>query len=78
MFYVKYDVVEEIYKAENTQRTAYGIAAYNAGGGVGDIVEVFHDISDNKQSVSALASKCNELELSIEHFEDVVADFLCE
>ena len=78
MFDVKYDIVEEKYICENAVRVSYGLVAYDARNGVTDIFASHHDISDDKQRVCLLASKCNEAELSLEHFEDVVIDFLNE
>ena len=78
MLDVKYDVVEETYSCENGKRTSYGIFAYGTRNGVSDIFASIHDLSDDKQRVCALASKCNQLGLSLEHFEDVVVDFLSE
>lgn len=78
MLDVKYDIVEETYICDNKSRISYGIAAYDAKSGMTDVFEAFHDISDDKQRVHALVEKCNELGLSLEHFEDVVTDFLSE
>ncbi len=78
MLEVKYDIVEETYRCDDTYRTSYGIAAYDAKNGVGDVFASFHDISSDKEKVYELASKCNELGLDLEHLQDVVIDFLCD
>ena len=78
MFDVIYGIVEETYRCKNAVRISYGIAAYDARNGVSDVFASLHDISDDKQSVCELARKCNELGLSLDHFEDVVIDFLNE
>ena len=78
MFKVRYGIIEETYGCEKNVRTSYGIVAYDAENGVSDVFASLHDISDDKKKVFDLATKCNELELSLEHFEDVVTDFLCE
>lgn len=76
MFSVKYDIVEETYRCDGTVRTSYGIAAYDAQNGVTEVLAALHDISVNEQEICTLVDKCNELSLSLEHFEDVVVDFL--
>lgn len=78
MFDVIYDIVEETYRCNKEVRTSYGIVAYDARNGVCDVVASLYDISDDKQRVYELATKCNELELSLDHLEDVVVDFLNE
>lgn len=78
MFSVKYDIVEETYRCDGAVRTSYGIAAYDAQSGVTEVLAAIHDISVNEQEICTLVEKCNELNLYLEHLEDVVNDFLSE
>ena len=71
---IKYDIVEEIYHFDEKRRTSYGIAAYDTD--VSTVLASVHDISSDMCEIGALAHKCNELELSIEHLDNVVDDIL--
>ena len=75
---IKYGIVEETYRCEDTYRRSYGIAAYNTENGVGDVFASIHDISSDREKVHRLASRCNELGLDLIHLQDVVIDFLCD
>lgn len=75
---ITYGLTEEIYYLENTSRTSYGIAAYADAekDGTVTIVTAVYDITDDKQALSELVSRCNRLKLSTVHLNDVVEDFL--
>lgn len=54
-------------------RTSFGVQAANE---VGHTVAEANDISVDKAKVAHLVQLCNNLELSILHFFDVVDDFI--
>lgn len=75
---VTYGLTEEIYSLGSTSRTSYGVAAYADPEKVGTamIVAYVRDVTEDKQALAELVSRCNRLELSTVHLMDVVEDFL--
>ena len=75
---ITYGVSKETYSYQGQTRTTYGLVAYADADtdGTATIVASARDLSDNRQSVEALASKCNQGNLSLHHFYDVIEDFL--
>lgn len=78
MMNVTYGITEEIYSLGADSRVSYGIVAYadTKESGTASVVAAVHDVTTDKQALSDLASLCNLLELSIDHLDDVVEDFL--
>jgi len=77
---VVYGIIEETYVLGEKSRVSYGIAAY-ANAEVDEtvtIIESIRDISSNKQKLLELVERCNRSGLSIEHFHDVIDDFIAE
>lgn len=65
--------VAELYDNELKQLTIYGIE-YNDGSRKLTIA----DITTDYKRLRRLVDFCNELELEVSQFNDVVEDFLCE
>lgn len=61
------------YSDDNGSHTGYGIVAVKDGS---DVISAALDLPCNKTEVAELVKECNELELSLVHFQDVVEDFL--
>ena len=78
MMSITYGITEEIYSLGAESRTSYGIAAYMDAEeeSTAIIVASVHDITSDKQALTALVSLCNRLELSTIHLNDVVEDYL--
>ena len=77
---VTYGVTEESYSLGGERRVSYGIACYIAveHDGTANIYLSVHDVCADKQKLTAFVEKCNQLKLSLIHFEDVLDDFLSE
>ena len=75
---ITYGISEEIYSSDKEKRKAYGIVAYANFDKekLAVIVDSVRDISSDKKQIEELVRLCNELELSLLHFHDVVTDFL--
>ena len=75
---VKYDIIEEKYRFENTCRISYGIAGYadTEKEGTATIVVSVRDVTADKEKLTRLIRICNRLKLSACHLRDVVEDFL--
>ena len=69
----QYILIRGIYKDDVGTHTGYGIAATCDGSG---IESVALDLSCHENEVTELVRRCNELKLSLVHFQDVVEDFL--
>ena len=69
----KYILIRDTYSDDNGNHTGYGIVAVDH---ESKIVSAATDLSCNKDEVARLVQMCNELELSLVHFQDVVEDFL--
>ena len=72
----KYIVIQSTYKNGSAKRTAFGIAAVEEYDGITTILESISDISSDIRSVKRLVELCNDHQLSLVHFRDVVSDFL--
>ncbi|MBQ9119420.1 MAG: hypothetical protein IJY09_05105 [Lachnospiraceae bacterium] len=68
-----YSIIKSALRNENDEAyTAYGMrVAQN-----GTILAEIRDISTNPAAIQKLVNQCNRLHLSIEHFYDVVEDFV--
>ena len=77
---VTYGVSKEIYSYKGATREAYGLIAYaNADtDGTLTIVASANDLSCDEIKLQELANKCNEGNLELIHFNDIVEDFLAE
>ena len=75
---ITYGLVEERYRLGERMRVSYGIVGYANAESIGttSIVVSVHDITSDKAKLSDLVQKCNELELSVVHLNDVVEDYL--
>ncbi len=73
-----YGVVEEKYKLKNKVRIAYGIVIYadTENDSTATIVASIRDLTTNKNCAEELVDYCNKLQLSPDHFDDVIEDFL--
>lgn len=78
---ITYGMITETYEGEEGERrVSYGMAAYADAekNGTTSIVASAADISGNRERVSVLVKLCNEGQLSLCHFADVIEDFLAE
>ena len=77
---VVYGISEEKYSLGGTTRVSYGIAAYAHAetNGTSTVTAAVHDITDDKEKLADFVQTCNRLELSADHLQDAVEDFLAE
>ena len=77
---ITYGVVAETYSVGKDSRNAYGIVAYADANedGTATIVASAHDITHHRWRAERLADQCNQGNLSLCHFDDVIDDFLAE
>ena len=77
---IAYGIVEEKYVLGESQRIAYGIAAYADAetDGTATIVASVNDISSDKDRVEAFVKSCNSAKLSPRFLKDAAEDFLEE
>ena len=77
---ITYGIVEEKYVLGESQRTAYGIAAYADAetDGTATIVASVNDISSQKDRVEEFIEKCNRVHLSPRDLKDAAEAFLEE
>jgi len=75
---ITYGIVEEVYTIGTAVRTAYGIAAYaNEQKTNNDtIIASVHDVTADREAMTAFVALCNRLSLSTIHLHDAIADFL--
>ena len=75
---ITYGVSKEIYSYKGAIREAYGLVAYDNAeyDGTLTIVAAANDLSCDETKLQELANKCNEGNLSLVHFNDIVNDFL--
>ena len=75
---ITYGLTEESYSIGSTSRISYGIAVYADADidGTATVIASVHDITSDRERLSALVDACNRLELSLCHLSDVVEDFL--
>lgn len=76
---ITYALVEEKYLGENYEnRISYGIVACSnvETDGISTIVASVRDVTNDRRSICALIKRCNDLNLSVIHLNDVVEDFL--
>lgn len=75
---ITYGVSKEIYSYKGITRQAYGLVAYADAelDGTATIVASANDLSCNEIKLQELANKCNEINLELVHFSDIVEDFL--
>lgn len=77
---VNYKLVEEptpSNHAGTSPQTTYGIAAYSASEKDAARI-VIRDITTDKQKLETFIRICNQLDLSLIHFNEVIEDFLVE
>lgn len=75
---ITYGLIYEEYYLGDKARVSYGVAVYAdpATDGTVTVVASAHDLSGDKDRVTELVDKCNSLQLSLLHFDDVIDDFL--
>ena len=73
-----YGVSKEIYSYKGITREAYGLVAYADAefDGTSTIVASANDLSCDEIKLQKLANKCNEINLELVHFSDIVEVFL--
>lgn len=59
-------------------RTGFGIAAVCDTAGTVIVLQSFIDLCSEQQAAAEFVDRCNTLELSLCHLQDVVDDFLAE
>jgi len=75
---ITYGLVEEHYAWNGHLRISYGIAIFadaDADGTV-TVISAVHDITSDRSRLENLIQRCNDLDLSPIHLEDVIEDFL--
>ena len=75
---ITYGIVEEKYALYGVSRVSYGIAAYADAeqDGTATILAAVSDITSDRKKLEELVGRCNQAQLSVQHFSDVVEDFL--
>ena len=74
---ITYGISEEVYKLGDAYRTSYGIVAYDSTeGDIFNIVAAARDLSNDKSRVEELIRRCNQGSLSLEHFDEIIEDFI--
>ena len=75
---ITYEVSKEIYSYKGITREAYGLVAYADAelDGTATIVASANDLSCDEIKLQELANKCNEINLELVYFSDIVEDFL--
>lgn len=59
---------------KSEEKENYGIAACLDGA----VVKSIPDISPDKEDIAKIVEMCNELEIELCHFEDIVEDYLTD
>ena len=75
---VEYCVVKEKYVIGEKEQLSFGIAAVEAYGDAYSVIASVHNCCKEIHIMSNLVEKCNRLDLSPMHLEDVVNDLLSE
>lgn len=80
MMNITYGITEETYTLNGESRKSYGIAVYADAeeDGSATILTSVRDITSEQERLAELVRKCNLLELSPIHLDDVIEDFLTE
>ena len=75
---ITYGLVEEHYAWNGGRRISYGIAIFADADtdGTVTVISSVHDITSDRSRLENLIQRCNDLDLSPIHLEDVVEDFL--
>lgn len=75
---ITYGVSKETYSYKGITREAYGLVAYADAehNGTATIVASANDLSCDEIKLQELANKCNEINLELVHFNDIVEYFL--
>ena len=75
---ITYGVSKEIYSYNGITREAYGLVVFADAeiDGTATIVASANDLSCDEILLQNLADKCNEGNLELVHFNDIVEDFL--
>ena len=72
----KYVLTKTTYYHGTHTRTSYGIDAISTEDNITVLCSV-EDITDEQDALAKLVELCNTEQLSIEHLQNVVDDFLC-
>ncbi len=75
---ITYGIIEETYAANTRSRTAYGVAALDgtADQHMDTVLHSIHDISPDRAELAAFVDLCNREQLSPDHLDDAVDDFI--
>lgn len=73
---ISYITVKQEIREGSAARTCYGIAAAISYDGCVQLMQCYDDLSDDIEPIRRFVETCNELQLEIIHFADVVEDFL--
>lgn len=73
---MKYIVIKNEYINQEYSRISFGIAAVEEYDGVTVILKSFSDLSPHFSEVESLVNLCNEQELELIHFNDIMDDFI--
>lgn len=72
----KYIVLQSTYKNGVAKRISFGIAGIEEYDGTITVLDSVSDISSEIDPVEELVDLCNDQQLSLIHFRDIVSDFL--
>ena len=80
MMELHYDIVEEKYFLNGKIRISYGLVACVAKNDddISTIVATVSDVTCDREKIERLVRNCNEMRLSLIHFNDAIEDFLAE
>ena len=80
MIHITFGLIQETYILGDTRRTSYGIAAFvdTKTDGSATVVDAVHDIGSDRERLTELIRRCNDLHLSTLHLHDVVEDILAD
>ena len=75
---ITYGLIKETYMIEDNEMKSYGIAVFEniKAENVVLILDSVRNISTDRAKVENLIKKCNELNLSVIHLQDVIDDML--
>lgn len=77
---ITYAAVQEVYSIKNKKRISYGIVAYSdpSSDDTVTIVASARDISPDLSKISSFVNELNRMNVSPDHLQDVVENFLAD
>ncbi len=75
---IEYSVIKTSYLYNKEEKAVYGIAVLQTEENETVLEDAVYDISSDLEGISALADKCNKLELSPLHLREVIEDYFGE